>query len=172
MKEYFLSLFLAAILIALVGILSPGKPSGGIGKHLRLLSSLFLLCVLLSPVTAAMDGIRDWLNSDGTLPDLGDTEENGYGELASNALDEASREYFSQMLAHTLSEEFSISPNDLRCRVEWELTEGNARPTRVTVLLSGSAVWRDPAPLQNAVQTLLGCPCDVAIDSIRNGGTS
>lgn len=168
MKEYFLSLFLAAILIALVGILSPGKPSGGIGKHLRLLSSLFLLCVLLSPITAAMDGIRDWLNSDGVLPDLGDTEENGYGELASDVLDEASREYFSQMLAHTLSEEFSISPGDLRCQVEWD----NARPSRVTVLLSGAAIWRDPVPLQNAVQTLLGCPCDVAIDSIRNGGTS
>lgn len=170
MKEYFFSLFLAATLIALVGILSPGKAAGGIARHLRLLSSLFLLCILISPLTNALDGIFAWLQNGGAPPLLEDSPQTDYGELASDALDEASRAYFAQMLTLTLSEKFAVSPEELHCTVEWEITDGESSPSHVTLLLSGKAIWRDPTPLKNTVQALLGCPCDVVIDSIYTGG--
>ena len=172
MKEYFLSLFLSAIVIALVGILSPGKTSGGIARHLRLVSSLFLLCVLISPVSTAMDRVLDWLQNGDSILIPEDSPSIDYGDLASDALDEASRAYFANMLTRTLSEEFSIPSGELHCTVEWETCDGTPSPSHVTLLLSGSAIWRDPTPLKNAVQALLSCPCDIAIDSIRTGGHS
>ena len=170
MKEYFFSLFLAAALIALVGILAPGKASGGIAKHLRLLSSLFLLCVLISPISSALDSIFEWLQNGEAPPFSEESPQPDYGEIASDALDEASRAYFAQMLALTISEEFSVSPEELHCTVTWEIRDGTPTPSRVTLLLSGKAIWRDPTPFKNAVQALLGCPCDVVIDSIYTGG--
>ena len=45
MKTYLLSLLTASLIAAMVGILAPEGERGGLAKHLRLLTSLFLVCV-------------------------------------------------------------------------------------------------------------------------------
>jgi hypothetical protein len=119
-----------------------------------------------------MNGILDWLNFDGDSLFPEDTPQINYEDLASDALDEASRSYFSQMLTRTLSEKFSIAPGELRCTVEWGIKDRSPYPAHVTLILSGKAIWRDPTPLKAAVHALLGCSCDIAIDSIEIGGNS
>ena len=159
---YILSLIATVFVATLVGILAPSG-DGGLARHLRLLTSLVLICVLISPALSLAEGVRDLL--DGNFNFEGDA---GVGEDYSSALEEsmnaASKQYFVQMLTQTLAERFSIAEDDIRCRVEWAGEGENLRPMRVTVVLSGRAIWKNPAEIEEYVTSLLGCKCVSAIE--------
>ena len=70
MKTYLISLLGAAFLAAAIGILTP-EGSGGIGKHVRLLSVLVLLCVIAAPLPRAWVRLREFTAE---LPDGGTTD--------------------------------------------------------------------------------------------------
>ena len=161
MKEYFISLLAAAVLITLFGMLAP---EGGISKHLRLLLGLFLVCAVISPLSSLIGRIDDWKNGDVVFPwDKEEAEEN-YEQQRDEALAQASKDYFVQSLTQMLEREFSISSGYVECRMEWHLTEsGEERPSKITVLLSGSAIWTDPQKIQRFVTDLLSCECVVAL---------
>ncbi len=163
MKAYLMGLLLASLAAALVGILTPEGERGGIGKHMRLLTSLFLICVLIVPLKGAIEGIRSFLSGEWSLP--GNEAENpDYADRVEEALDAASEAYFVQMLVQTLTEEFSISPDDVRCTVSWEKENEAFRPREVRIILSGRAIWQDPRKLEEFTENLLGCPCITAIE--------
>jgi hypothetical protein len=81
-----------------------------------------------------------------------------------DALDNASRDYFEGMLTQTLCNEFNIVEDELRVRVEWSGEGENLRPKKVTVILSGKAIWKNPAKIEEYVSSLLGCACVSAIE--------
>lgn len=164
MKQYLLTLIAAALLAALVGILSPDGERGGIAKHMRLLISLFLVCVLIAPLRGVIINLQDLINGDFSLPELGLENEDDYRQQMENALDDASVNYFCDMLTQSIESQFSISPGDVRCRVDWQREGERLSPTRVTVILSGKAIWQDPKPIQAYVSELLGCECITAIE--------
>lgn len=162
MRSYLLSVFLISVALSVVSLLSPEGEKGGMAKHLRLLTSLLLICVLIAPLGGLIRGLRDWTEGDFFLPGLeGDLEEDYQNELQ-ESLDDASRDYFTQTLTRTLEEKFSIATGQIRCKVFWN-ENGNA-PERVTVILSGGAIWKDPAQIEEFVTSLLGCPCQTAIE--------
>jgi hypothetical protein len=164
MKTYLLTLIAAALVAALVGILSPEGERGGIGKHMKLLTSLFLICVLIAPLERVIDGLRSL--ADGsfeiTLPE-GEGKEDFRTELESS-MNSASASYFGEMLTQTLEAQFSIQTGDVRCAVKWENNGENLAPTRVTVYLSGKAIWQDPRAIEAFVGELLGCECITVIE--------
>ena len=51
----------------------------------------------------------------------------------------------------------------VRCAVEWKTGEP-ATPERITVILSGGAIWKDPEKLEAFVRDLIGCDCVTAIE--------
>lgn len=159
MKSYCLSILAAALAGALIGILSP---SGGISKYLRLAVSCFLLYALLSPLPAILSLALE--QESPILPDLPKEDHEEYESILDDALQESSKAYFTQMLTQTLCHELSIDAGDLSCRVVWSEDEDSILPLRVTVILRGSAVWKDPTPIKELVRTLLDCECVVAID--------
>jgi hypothetical protein len=162
-KAYLLSLVGAALVAALVNILTPSGERGGIAAHQRLITSLFLVCVLIAPLEGAIKALRGLANGDltgilqVTPPDQGE-----FGEQLNEALDSSSRQYFTQMLTQTVSEAFAIPLDEIRCTVSWE--ESEQAPARVTVILSGRSIWKDPHAVADFVEQLLGCPCDTAIE--------
>ena len=163
MKTYLITLITAAFAVTLVGMLAPSGEGGGIAKHLKLLTSLFLVCVLISPLTSAMEGIKALM--DGNF-ELFPSENEGvpdYQEEMQDALNGASKQYFTEMLTQTLEQRLVIDTGDVRCAVEWNTTDGDARPTHVTVILSGQAIWKSPREIEALVKELLGCTCTVAI---------
>ncbi len=164
MKEYLMGLILAGLSAALVGILTPEGERGGIGKHMRLLTSLFLICVLIVPLKGAAEGIKAFLSGEWSLSE-GNSDTPDYADRVNEALDAASEVYFVQMLAQTLSEEFSISADDLRLTVAWERDGEALRPREVRVILSGRAIWQDPRKIKEFTENLLGCTCITAIES-------
>ena len=164
MKTYLMSLLGAALLSILVSHLSPEGERGGIAKHVHLLSSLLLICVLLAPVQRLIDTLPSLLEGEWLTQTENARDDTIYREQLQEAIKKSSADYFTDMLAKTLCDEFSISQEELWCRVLWDPTASELTPTGVTVVLSGRAVWQDPAKIRATVEALVKCPCDVVIE--------
>ena len=163
MKAYLLSLITAALVAALVNILTPNGDRGGIAAHQRLITSLFLVCVLIAPAEGVIKSLRNFADGDllEFLPNDSPTQKD-YQEQMNDALNASSERYFTQMLTQTLCEAFAIPSDEVRCAVSWDKTEST--PTRVTVILSGASIWKDPHAIEDFVTELLGCECITAIE--------
>lgn len=160
--SYILSLIATVFVATLVGILAPSG-DGGLARHLRLLTSLVLICVLISPILSIAEEVRDLL--DGNFTFEGDTGvDEDYASALEESMNATSKHYFVQMLTQTLAERFSIAEDDIRCRVEWTEEKDNLHPSRVTVILSGRAIWKNPTEIEAYVTSLLGCECVSAIE--------
>ena len=166
MKAYLLTLLATSLIVALIGYLTPEGERGGLSKHIGLLSGLCLLCVLIAPLGNALTEVREALDGNLILPwEDSESESNSLGrDQLQAALDEAGDAYFTEMLTQTLEREFAIPSGELRCVAFWEHEEKGPRLQKVTVLLSGSAIWRDTAAIEAFVSNLLGCPCTSAIE--------
>ncbi len=157
MKSYLLSLFGASIAVILAEIIVPERAA----KFFRLITSLFLVCVLIAPLPRAAKAIREV-----TDELLSRAEEDqtlgGYHQEMQEAMDGASKTYFVQTLTATVCERFGVKREELTCAVTWG-DDGELTVRRVTLILSGSAIWKDPAPMEEFVSGLLGCECVSAI---------
>ena len=131
---------------------------------MKLLSALLLVCVLAAPIKSGIEGLRGLLDGSHPLPDLSDPPKDAYRDQMNEALDQASTSYFADMLTQMLETQFSIQTGDLRCQVDWVRREDRLSPSRVTVILSGKAIWKDPAEIERFVSELLDCECVSAIE--------
>ncbi len=158
MKEYLLSLLAASLCVALVGILAPGSSQ----KYIRFIASLFLICVLVTPLPRVLSSI----SAPEGLPDLigGSSQPSDYKDRMEEALEQASGAYFAEMLTQLIEERFSIPEGSVRCTVKWQDGGDRLTPERVTVILSGSAIWKNPSEIEAFVSSLLGCECVTAIE--------
>ena len=161
-KAYLLSIFATALLITVVDILAPAS-AGGLSKHLKLVLSLVFVCVLISPTVTLAERLFAFSNGDWELEIEGDLKDH-YSQELQNALDDASKDYFEDMLTLTISQEFDILEDDLRVIVEWDGEGESLRPYKVTLILSGSAIWKKPAKMEEYVSSLLNCDCVSAIE--------
>lgn len=162
-KTYMLSIFATALLITVVDILAPSGAGSGLSKHLKLVLSLVFVCVLISPTVSLAEHLFEFAKGNWEFG-IEEDVENHYTEELQNALDDASRDYFEGMLAQTLCKEFEISEGDLRTHVAWNNDGENPRPQKVTVILSGKAIWKNSAKIEEYVTSLLGCDCVSAIE--------
>lgn len=158
MTAYLLSLLGASLTVALINLLAPDSAAG----HLRFISSLFLVCVLVSPLPSALGSLEGITDGIGGITDESTPSTDPSAEIE-EAMNSASKVYFAQTLTRMLTERFAISEGEIRCSIRW--AEGDAlQPERVTVILSGSAKWKDPEEIEAFVSSLLGCECVSAIE--------
>ncbi len=159
MKEYLLSLLIVSLAVTLARLLSPSATA----SHVKLVCSFVFICVLAAPIPQFL---RELPELSAELLDITDQTDKteSYENIANDALKNASRAYVAQALTSILEEQFSIPSGEIRCVILWESGE-EAKPQRVTVILSGSAIWKNPEPIERTVTELLGCPCVTAIES-------
>ncbi len=158
MKHYLITVAAGALLATLVNLLAPQGEKGGIARFVRLFTSLFLICLLASPLSGAAQALEKLFQFDFTFTE--DKQEE-YDSQLQELLDSASKDYVTQMLKKQLEERFLISPGQVEVILEWK--EEGSRPTKATVILKEAAIWKNPRELQAFVEELLGCPCDTAI---------
>lgn len=154
MTAYLLTLFGAALAAALVDLLVPERGR----KTVRLISALFLLCVLSAPLPKAFRALRDY-----TLPDAASDAREEYTRKMKEAMESASRTYFAKTLCELITEQFGLEEGTVRCAVDWSEADGT-RPEAVTVILSGASIWKDPEKIEAFVRDLIGCTCVTAIE--------
>ena len=159
-KIYILTIFATALIMTVVDILTP---NGATARHLKLLGTLVFVCVLISPTVSLAQKLQDFANGEWETKFEGEIEDH-YSSQLQNALDDASFAYFEEMLKQTICKEFAITEDDLRVRVEWAGANADAHPQKVTVILSGKAIWKDPAKIEEYVTSLLDCDCVSAIE--------
>ena len=164
MKSYFIALLAATLLSVLILHLAPEGERGGLSKHVRLVASLFVVCILLSPIQALIQELPRWLEGDWLTVTDSPTEGDAYKERMEEAIDQASKDYFTDLLTQALCAELSLEQKDLQCRVMWDPEKDEPTPTGVTVLLSGKAIWKDPTHIRRTVDALIGCPCEIIIE--------
>ncbi len=164
MKEYIVSLITAALVAALIGILSPDGEGGGLAKHMRLLTSLFLLCVIIAPVGEMIGSFDDLLEGTDPFPEIDGSTAEDYQTQLEEALASAAKPYFASLLIEAIEREFSIPTGEVRCAIRWSEDAGNAFPERISIILSGSAIWKDPSGIENFVRERIGCECVTAIE--------
>ena len=164
MQAYLITLIAASMTVTLISLLFPSGERGGLLPYLRLFTALFLLCVLISPIRGAIMSLHDLLEGELTVPGIESPPEDPYREELELAMNAASTEYFAQALTRMLESRFGIEIGQIRCHVDWRLDSGQLSPSRVTVILSGRAIWKDAGAIEAYVENLLGCECDSAIE--------
>lgn len=163
-KNYLLTVIGASLLAALIGILAPKGEGEGLSKHLRLLTSLFLICVMISPIKGLTETVTGWINGDVTFPWEETEDEDHYREQMDEALESASKEYFTRQLTEAIKSQFSMEDGSVRCQIRWESNQEELRPARVAVILSGASIWKNPEHIEAFVEELLHCECVTAIE--------
>ena len=155
--EYFVSVASASVITALVGMLF-AEDKTAFGKLLHTVCSLFLLCVIVSPLSGVISRARedfDW-DEDLTLPD----ENAAFQESAIlSALAQASGESIESYLCEYLAEAAELDVNDIKVSAQVSTEGGEVVLERVVVYLYSSARWSDPRVLEEAVSVLTDAEC-------------
>lgn len=159
-----MSIIGAAMIAALIGILSPSGERGGIAAHVRLLCALFLVCVIISPIKDVLEKVRGWANGDTPFFEEDGGNKGEYEDIFKGASDDASKRYIAEMLTRSIEEKFSLESGTVRVAINWNEGKDTLTPRRVTVILSGKSIWQDPRKIEGFVTSLLGCECAVAIE--------
>ena len=163
MNAYLFSLLTLSLAVMTLGVLLPSSGRSGAGRYAGLLISLLLIACLISPVKTLLEGLLSIADGEigVTSPSQNDREE--LQKELQDALDESSQTYFAGMLSMAIEREFSIPAGEVEAVILWN--EAGSAPASVTLLLSGSAVWKNPAPMEAYVSELLNCPCTSAVKS-------
>lgn len=159
MREYLLSVVAAAIAVGAVTALMPEGEGGGLRRHVSFVGALCVLAILISPVGELMSFLGDLsFRGFGTV---GDGTKSEYEEIYAEYLQYALAENLSGSVAAMLCDRFDIPPEQCRVRVRVGSRDGRAAAEQVTVILSGSALLRDPYEIEGFISDLLGCECVV-----------
>ena len=158
MKEYLLSILAAALTVSVVGMLAPD----GSQKAIKLISALFLLVAIAAPLPNLISAIPNQLAEIFQIDQEDDIEED-FRLQTDLTLENASKVYLAQSLTSLLAQKFSIPSDEIRCTIRWSDRE-TTTPEKVTIILSGSAIWKNPNQIEETVTQLLGCECVTAIE--------
>lgn len=148
--NYFYTLAVAAVAISVLLAIAPG----GMKSHLRTLCALCMICLVCMPLSGLLRVLREGeieIPKDWEQPEV--EQESGYEQFSEQML--------AGQLMLLLEQNLGISQDDVQVYAEWD---GQGGLVRVTLVLSGKAIWQDPAPIRTYVQGLLGCPCVIAIE--------
>ncbi len=156
MKQYIFSIIAVCVVGSVVSILSPEGEGGGIARHTRLVFGLCVILVCFSPLTQAIQWIRDF-DIGSVLPDGGDVSGGEYESIFEGTYGEAEVENLKEGIISYLSEHFGIDQNSVSVSVRFS---GDSHPNRlqtVFITLYDSAIFADTSAIESQLSSLLRC---------------
>lgn len=160
MGEYLMSVIGAALIGGVVTAALPDSGGGGaLKKYVGLIASLCVLCIIIAPAMNALGAVSDFFDGglDGWLEEHEqDYEDKYYGYLASYGRDNA-----EEGIRDLICEEFSIEPENCHVSAEVSENDGKLRLDRIRVILSGSAIFKNPYEIEGYLGDLFECECIV-----------
>ena len=165
MRAYIYSVVCVAAIGGIALMVSPDGMRSGIKKHMRLICSLCMLCVMISPVSELLNGIRD------IGDEIGDSGEEDrlhgiYESIYEEKNEEVYRDSIGKTVKDQLYENLSVPSDECRVSVEFSDTDGDGirEPRKITVILSGGSIFKDPRRVEALVSKKFGCECVCAIE--------
>lgn len=164
MKEYFSSMIAVSALMGVIEALAPS--SERLGKYIRAIGLVILLCIAISPLSDLLGDIQG-----GVLEDLRDeigsrndlTEE--YRDRLNKYLNDYSLSLARDELYEILERQFSIPREECEIRIDTQMTDSGVRASYVQILLSGDSIFRNPYDIEEHIGGLLSCKCEALIRS-------
>ena len=158
MKEYFMTLISVVIFSSVIGMI--GGESGA-KKYIRLISSLCVLCAILSPMASLL--LKGEPILDGILADREEMGEN-YVEIYHNAVALYEIEYAENVVKESIAAEFSLPSSGLEVDIKVVLKNGILTAEEIWVTLRDSAVLADPKRISEWVRDATDSPCVIVYD--------
>ena len=159
MRTYFLSLILVSLFGGICGELLP--ENGGLRPHLKLVTGLCLVAVLVLPAKDLLREMGDFFVDLGAGEYLAEHQsEADFSHIFADSLSRSGAEAAGELLSERLTEVFALKKDT--CRAEIYFSD-DGEPSRVLVCLSGASVLQSPYEIEAYVNELLSCPCDVAV---------
>lgn len=164
MTRYFLGLLAFAVCCAVVELLTPSGEGGGVAGHIKWMSGLCLLCVLVTPIAEILSegnlidrlegALDEWLTE-------GEQAEEEYQDQWKEQYEHMDATYAEASIAYLLQEKFEILPEDMAVRIKADAT--GERIEAVYVGLGGRAVWLNAHEIEAYIESMLGCECTTYI---------
>ena len=161
MKEYLFSLVFASILASLFVLLCPA--GRGMEKSFRTVVSLLLLLAVFSPLVRALGDLESFDFGD-MSEILGAAEEEHSSDRLVESLERYGAEYVNAEIRADVCSAFEIADENCRAVASFEMREGAICLRRISIILSGKAIWRDPHEIEDYVEEKYGCRCVTAVE--------
>lgn len=160
MSGYLLSVVAAALMVGAIGALVPEGAGGGTRRTVCFLGSLCVLCMLIAPLGELVDSLERLGDGLAGVFDREQAEEQ-YERQYLEQLVRYGADSASDALRGHICERFDISREQCHVSAVVGEREGELYIDSVTVILSGSALLRDPYEIEAYIGELLGCRCTV-----------
>ena len=163
MKEYVVSVLTATLIAAVTEKLSPAGEGGRMAAHVRFVTALFLIVSLLSPLTAAVEYVRNLPGDGGISEWLTPSANPDYSQAFESTLISVSREEGMAWVVNILNSRFGIPPECCEVWVECVSDGETVGFQEVRISLKGDCILENPHPIEAYVSESLGCPCFVTV---------
>ena len=154
-----MTLIVTLAVCSLAVILSP-EGERGIFGYIKLSAGICVLCVAISPISSFVGSLYslelDFDMSDKNMASL-ETLENIYEDM----LREASGVDISEKLSVMICRDLGIDREDVGVFVETIKEGGVSKVKKVSVVLSGKAVFSDPRKISEYVASVASCECEI-----------
>ena len=167
LSEYIYSIVSVAAAIGIACAVAPEGTGGGIKKHMKLLCALCFLCVLIGPLTSVLDNLK---NAFGELGGYTADEESEirekYERIYNEYLEGGYGENVEEAVKALLTARFGMPEGDVRATVKFADKNGDGinEVEKITVILSGKAVFVDPASIKACIGETFDAECVCAIE--------
>lgn len=161
--EYFMSVVVASLIAAIIGIVYPDEKSG-VKVTLEYCISLFLLCVIIAPIGSMIANAKESTSEhalDFELPDIDISVDSAvFASLAETAEKE-----IGEKLRRLICNEIEANADDISVVAEVNTDGGNVIIEKVTVWLYNKAMWSNPREILSVVSEYTDAECIIV-----NGG--
>ena len=158
MQEYLLKLIGISCVISAVCMITPQKGR----KYTKLVCTLSLLCVILSPLADnSIWELTENISLGGIQDNEADEAESIYEEIYNNTVSRANEDKISVYLKELMVKDIGLSVEDFDVDVTTATDKGYIEISEVRVVLRGSAVTQDPHKIITYLEDMLGCECNV-----------
>ena len=167
MSGYIYSIVCVSAAIGIACALSPDGVGGGLKKHIKLVCALCFLCVLIGPFMGVLDGVKN------TFEDIGhglegDDEDirSEYDRIYTEFIEGGYGDKIEDAVRELLASELGISEKNVRATVRFEDKNGDGAKEigKITVILGGKDIFRDPDEIKACIAQTFGCECECAIE--------
>jgi len=159
MKEYIMTLVGVAIFCGVIEMMSLSE--GTIKNHLKLIASLCVLCVAITPLGEVLKIIGDGEINEMINRYDKDELELEYKAVYIENLDKEMDSEISSRMESMLCEEFDVAADDIDVVIFSEASEESVKINKTCVVLYPGAIAKDPHKISRYVSDSLKCECEI-----------
>lgn len=165
MKSYLLTIILVSVAMGICEIITPIFK--GIEKYVKTISLLIILCAIITPLSQLVTNIDEAIFDDIKNDLIIDEDElkDNYNTLLNDYLHNYSIDELIDELKYILDREFKISAEECEIELSTEVVDGKLKVAYCKILLSGKSIFQNPYTIEEYVNQLLDCRCEVLIKS-------